>query len=401
MSWRAPIDPALLEPRAGPDAGSEPDPARGGLHLARRLRLGGRALLRGRLGLRGPRRRPRPTRRPAGVPDRRRGHPGGARPRRATSVASTTPAVTAATSSWSRGPHATCARSSARTTHGSTSWTARLGAAPRFGDLDGLRQDRLPAGRGAHPGVERLDLRQRRRARPRPSTSTSATSRSRSRAWEPDRLFVAATHEYVIEANWKTITENYHECYHCPSIHPALCVVTPPDSGENYPHDGLWVGRRRWCSRTSPRRCRSPASRDGVPIARSERRAGARGLLHRPVPEPAHQPAPRLRHDAPLRAAGPGPQQGGVSVAVPARGQGPARASRPTTPASSGTSRTARTGSPASPSTGACSPRGSARGRSPGARTRSTSSWRWSRRATSTAFASTPAAGARAGGRRR
>ena len=61
-------------------------------------------------------------------------------------------------------------------------------------------------------------------------------------AWEADRLFVGASHSYEIEANWKTITENYHECYHCPSIHPELCVVTPPDSGENFPHDGLWVG---------------------------------------------------------------------------------------------------------------------------------------------------------------
>ncbi len=60
--------------------------------------------------------------------------------------------------------------------------------------------------------------------------------------WEIDRMFVGATHEYVIHANWKTITENYHECYHCPSIHPALCAVTPVDSGENFPHDGMWVG---------------------------------------------------------------------------------------------------------------------------------------------------------------
>lgn len=60
--------------------------------------------------------------------------------------------------------------------------------------------------------------------------------------WEPERMFVGAEHGYVVRANWKTITENYHECYHCPSIHPELCKVTPPDSGENYPHDGLWVG---------------------------------------------------------------------------------------------------------------------------------------------------------------
>jgi Rieske 2Fe-2S family protein len=61
-------------------------------------------------------------------------------------------------------------------------------------------------------------------------------------SWEPERLIVSASHRYEIEANWKTITENYHECYHCPSIHPALCAVTPPDSGENAPHRGLWIG---------------------------------------------------------------------------------------------------------------------------------------------------------------
>ena len=35
--------------------------------------------------------------------------------------------------------------------------------------------------------------------------------------WEIGRMFVAASHDYVINANWKTITENYHECYHCPA----------------------------------------------------------------------------------------------------------------------------------------------------------------------------------------
>src|SRR5439155_5169733 len=38
------------------------------------------------------------------------------------------------------------------------------------------------------------------------------------------------------------ITANYHECYHCSSIHPALCRVTPVDSGEHYQHTGAWVG---------------------------------------------------------------------------------------------------------------------------------------------------------------
>jgi len=60
--------------------------------------------------------------------------------------------------------------------------------------------------------------------------------------WSPERLFVAQRHEYVVEANWKGITENYHECYHCPSIHPELCEVTPAESGENFAHHGCWVG---------------------------------------------------------------------------------------------------------------------------------------------------------------
>ncbi len=60
--------------------------------------------------------------------------------------------------------------------------------------------------------------------------------------YEMDRLVVAGSHEYDSAANWKILTENYHECYHCPSIHPELCRVSPPKSGENYNLQGLWVG---------------------------------------------------------------------------------------------------------------------------------------------------------------
>jgi Rieske 2Fe-2S family protein len=60
--------------------------------------------------------------------------------------------------------------------------------------------------------------------------------------WEPERLSARKRHEYVVRANWKGIIENYHECYHCPSIHPALCKVTPTDSGESFAPTGCWVG---------------------------------------------------------------------------------------------------------------------------------------------------------------
>ncbi len=56
-------------------------------------------------------------------------------------------------------------------------------------------------------------------------------------------LDVGARHSYEIAANWKILAENYHECYHCPSIHPELCKVSPPSSGDNLDaHGGAWIG---------------------------------------------------------------------------------------------------------------------------------------------------------------
>jgi glycine betaine catabolism A len=55
-------------------------------------------------------------------------------------------------------------------------------------------------------------------------------------------LVAAARHDYEIAANWKILVENYHECYHCPSIHPELCRVSPPKSGEDQEAQGAWIG---------------------------------------------------------------------------------------------------------------------------------------------------------------
>jgi Rieske 2Fe-2S family protein len=60
--------------------------------------------------------------------------------------------------------------------------------------------------------------------------------------YEPERLVTASVHSYDAAANWKILTENYHECYHCPAIHPELCQVSPPHSGENYAAAGAWAG---------------------------------------------------------------------------------------------------------------------------------------------------------------
>lgn len=60
--------------------------------------------------------------------------------------------------------------------------------------------------------------------------------------YRPAELRLGGRHAYTLAANWKVIVENYHECYHCPLIHPELCAVTPPDSGDNYDLPGAWVG---------------------------------------------------------------------------------------------------------------------------------------------------------------
>jgi Rieske 2Fe-2S family protein len=60
--------------------------------------------------------------------------------------------------------------------------------------------------------------------------------------YRPAELRLGGRHSYTLATNWKVVAENYHECYHCPLIHPELCEVTPPDSGENYDLPGAWVG---------------------------------------------------------------------------------------------------------------------------------------------------------------
>lgn len=63
------------------------------------------------------------------------------------------------------------------------------------------------------------------------------------RPWDPASLRVGASRVYELAANWKLGCENYHECYHCPLIHPEICRVTIASSGDNYRYEpGAFVG---------------------------------------------------------------------------------------------------------------------------------------------------------------
>ena len=142
--------------------------------------------------------------------------------------------------------------------------------------------------------------------------------------YRPEDLVTVASHSYELETNWKIIVENYQECYHCPSIHPELCRVSPPQSGENLDPDGEWMGG--WMDlmpdadhhvpRRQQRRRRDP---------RADRRRDAHGDVRRGVPQPAHQPAPRLRDDPHAAPALRGPHVRRVLVGLPPRGGRAAR----------------------------------------------------------------------------
>ena len=45
--------------------------------------------------------------------------------------------------------------------------------------------------------------------------------------FEMDQLRIGASSEWIVEANWKILIENYNECLHCPTVHPELVDVIP------------------------------------------------------------------------------------------------------------------------------------------------------------------------------
>ncbi len=60
---------------------------------------------------------------------------------------------------------------------------------------------------------------------------------------DPGSLGVAHRIVYDVAANWKVVAANYHECYHCPTVHPELARVADPDADESAPPGrGDWIG---------------------------------------------------------------------------------------------------------------------------------------------------------------
>jgi len=60
--------------------------------------------------------------------------------------------------------------------------------------------------------------------------------------WSFARLKIAKSIVYEVEANWKLLFQNYNECYHCPTVHPALNQLTPYKGATNDLDEGPILG---------------------------------------------------------------------------------------------------------------------------------------------------------------
>jgi Rieske 2Fe-2S family protein len=60
--------------------------------------------------------------------------------------------------------------------------------------------------------------------------------------WRLAELQVAHEIVYDVAANWKLVVQNYSECYHCPSLHPALNRLSPYRNSANDLEEGPFLG---------------------------------------------------------------------------------------------------------------------------------------------------------------
>lgn len=60
--------------------------------------------------------------------------------------------------------------------------------------------------------------------------------------WQIETLSVGHSIRYDIHANWKLLFQNYNECYHCPTVHPALNRLTPYKNSSNDLKEGSILG---------------------------------------------------------------------------------------------------------------------------------------------------------------
>ena len=215
---------------------------------------------------------------------------------------------------------------------------------------------------------------------PEPFTSAWAGVQSHFTRWGLPDLSVVHQTDYLVEANWKLIVENYSECYHCPRIHPRFADRCRYRSGQNDRYAGPFLGGYMDLNpgyttlSMSGAACAAPLTREPDDLGRVHFYALFPNLLLSLHSDyvvaytlwPA-APGCTLVRCSWLFAV---PPDGATGDTEP--GTAPAaRRSRPTTPSPSGTRPTARTSTPWVSSSRACAPGGTDR-----APTRARRAWR-------------------------
>ena len=113
-------------------------------------------------------------------------------------------------------------------------WTyglnGQLRNAPFLTESDGLRREQLglyPVAVDTWAGFVFVNLTPSDLTPERSLASKLGGAVERTANYPLAELRVGSRITYDINANWKTIVENYNECYHCGPVHPELCELVP------------------------------------------------------------------------------------------------------------------------------------------------------------------------------
>jgi len=113
-------------------------------------------------------------------------------------------------------------------------WTYGLDGAlrnaPFLTESDGLRREQLslhPVAVDTWGGFVFVNLTPSELTPGRSLPARLDGAAERTRNYPLADLHVGRRISYDVAANWKTIVENYNECYHCGPVHPELCELVP------------------------------------------------------------------------------------------------------------------------------------------------------------------------------
>jgi len=113
-------------------------------------------------------------------------------------------------------------------------------------DADGTLHATEPGGNGAPAAALRLEefggllfVNRDPHAAPLSAQAGKLLADMRATCPRMDELVFAYRHETTVAANWKTVIDNNHECYHCATNHPTLMELVGYEGKARWSDDGI------------------------------------------------------------------------------------------------------------------------------------------------------------------